>query len=214
VDIQNIATHEVGHLLGIDHSSESLFESEESLVEATMYFASETGETSRRDLSSDDILAVQSLYSASIPNAPTLSSGTEIERLQNEVTFSIKGSAFGAGTSFVLTQNKNSIYDAVSRYKTIESSSEATVVFDVGYFPSGSATLMAFNHASEIATIDVELSESSLAANSSSSGGGGGCQLQSKNSSWSFLSFLMVLIFFLGTQRFRRLSLPSSQRSR
>lgn len=52
VDLQSVATHEVGHLLGLDHSN---------LNRATMYYAY-TGGTSARKLHDDDIQGVCALY--------------------------------------------------------------------------------------------------------------------------------------------------------
>jgi hypothetical protein len=54
VDVQNIATHEAGHFIGIGHSE---------YADATMYYASGgNGETFRRDLTTDDEAAVCHLY--------------------------------------------------------------------------------------------------------------------------------------------------------
>ena len=52
-DIQNALAHEVGHLLGLDHSE---------LTDATMYRSARDGETSKRDLSEDDIAGIISIY--------------------------------------------------------------------------------------------------------------------------------------------------------
>ena len=52
-DIQNCMTHEVGHMIGLDHSA---------VPEATMYESGPTGETSKRSLSQDDIHGVFYLY--------------------------------------------------------------------------------------------------------------------------------------------------------
>ena len=54
-DLKNTLTHEVGHILGLDHSHDP---------EACMYATAVRGETSKRDLSEDDIEAVQWLYPA------------------------------------------------------------------------------------------------------------------------------------------------------
>lgn len=54
VDVQNTLTHEVGHLLGLDHSN---------VTEATMYAeAAQSGELKKRTLASDDTEALCTLY--------------------------------------------------------------------------------------------------------------------------------------------------------
>src|SRR3989338_6737943 len=62
VDIQNTSTHEIGHLLGLDHSSNDPFEEIESIRTATMYYATNPGVTSGRSLEFDDILGMKHLY--------------------------------------------------------------------------------------------------------------------------------------------------------
>jgi hypothetical protein len=52
-DLQNTLTHEVGHLLGLDHSLDG---------GATMYGGSPPGETSKRELAEDDRLGVCTAY--------------------------------------------------------------------------------------------------------------------------------------------------------
>jgi len=52
-DIQNIVTHEVGHLLGLAHSKET---------EATMYETTHQGELDKRTLHADDELGVCVIY--------------------------------------------------------------------------------------------------------------------------------------------------------
>ncbi len=53
MDVANIATHEIGHFLGLDHS--------ESLA-ATMYYSTSTGLTVASTLSADDIQGVCAIY--------------------------------------------------------------------------------------------------------------------------------------------------------
>ncbi|MCA9523104.1 MAG: matrixin family metalloprotease [Myxococcales bacterium] len=52
-DVQNMLTHEVGHLLGLEHSDDE---------ESTMYATSKAGEMSKRTLAQDDINGVSYLY--------------------------------------------------------------------------------------------------------------------------------------------------------
>lgn len=52
-DLLNMLTHELGHAVGLDHSSEP---------ESTMYGSTHVGETQKRDLHPDDEDAVRDLY--------------------------------------------------------------------------------------------------------------------------------------------------------
>lgn len=54
-DIQNTATHEAGHMLGLDHSADP---------QATMYAEAPEGDTSKRTLAQDDIDALCFVYPA------------------------------------------------------------------------------------------------------------------------------------------------------
>ena len=72
-DVQNSATHEVGHFSGLGHSSQS---------EATMFASARSGETKKRDLHSDDVAGLAALYGGAAPSggggvvsAPGVSSG-------------------------------------------------------------------------------------------------------------------------------------------
>lgn len=53
LDIQDVATHEIGHLLGLEHSE---------VPEATMYGEGATGSTVRRSLHFDDVEGVVAAY--------------------------------------------------------------------------------------------------------------------------------------------------------
>ncbi len=52
-DLQNTATHEIGHVLGLDESP---------VVDSTMFGSASAAETDKRTLEADDIAAVCSLY--------------------------------------------------------------------------------------------------------------------------------------------------------
>jgi hypothetical protein len=53
VDVQNTLVHEIGHFLGLDHSSDA---------DATMYFSAREGETKKRTLAQDDIDGICTIY--------------------------------------------------------------------------------------------------------------------------------------------------------
>lgn len=53
IDVQNTVTHEAGHWLGLDHSSDQ---------SATMYASAPSGETSKRRLGADDIQGICTIY--------------------------------------------------------------------------------------------------------------------------------------------------------
>lgn len=56
IDLENTMTHEVGHLLGLAHVREP---------DATMYGESPAGDTAKRDLAPDDLLAICEVYPSS-----------------------------------------------------------------------------------------------------------------------------------------------------
>ena len=66
-DIQNMVTHELGHVLGLDHPCRDRFR----CGAATMYFSAPAGETKKRDLDTDDIDGLCLLYGAEwVPEPP------------------------------------------------------------------------------------------------------------------------------------------------
>ena len=61
MDIQNITTHEVGHVVGLDDLYQDAYSKQ------TMYGYSDYGETTKRDLLAGDILGAQKLYGSPAP---------------------------------------------------------------------------------------------------------------------------------------------------
>jgi hypothetical protein len=59
MDVQNTVTHEAGHTLGLDHSGDP---------NATMYASAPFGETSKRDLGSDDTQGICAIYPKGKPS--------------------------------------------------------------------------------------------------------------------------------------------------
>lgn len=57
MDFENIATHELGHSVGLD----DLYE--DKCSEQTMYGYADDGETKKRNLEAGDITGIQKLYS-------------------------------------------------------------------------------------------------------------------------------------------------------
>jgi hypothetical protein len=64
VGVQNTVTHEVGHVVGFDHTPDP---------ESTMYADAQFGETKKRDLTADDVAGLCAVYPASVapPPAPS-----------------------------------------------------------------------------------------------------------------------------------------------
>jgi hypothetical protein len=60
MDLQNALTHEVGHVLGLDHT--------EDRSEATMYASAKAGEHTKRDLHWDDKEGIRYLYPVGVSN--------------------------------------------------------------------------------------------------------------------------------------------------
>jgi len=87
IDLQSVATHEIGHLLGLDHSA---------ILSATMFPRIGEGMNAPRVLSTDDIAGVSSIY----PTAAFLSKGS----ISGTVRFTSNALVYGA---IVVAVNSN-----------------------------------------------------------------------------------------------------------
>lgn len=192
IDVGNIATHEIGHFLGLDHSSEDLFESEFELEDATMYFAASAGETSRRTLKDDDISGIHSLYGTSQRGIPKISSVEVVSDTSGITEYRIRGENFNEYTSFVLTKRTSSELDAVARYRTVVSSNEVVARFDTAGMSTGQAQLVALNDPDHAASYSLNVTGLGLDSTQASSGGGG-CSLSLEEKSVSSLGFWLIL---------------------
>lgn len=70
LDLANVATHELGHVLGLHHPADAY---ENRCL--TMHAYTAFGETSKRSLGDGDVLGVRALYPACIGGAPALACG-------------------------------------------------------------------------------------------------------------------------------------------
>jgi hypothetical protein len=68
VDIQNVVTHEIGHIVGLGHSS---------VESAVMFKNSQTGDTSKREPKKDDIKGLCSVYEDNLPTYCSASTRTK-----------------------------------------------------------------------------------------------------------------------------------------
>ncbi|HLG20078.1 MAG TPA: matrixin family metalloprotease [Bdellovibrionota bacterium] len=146
VDIQNIATHEFGHFIGLDHSSENIFEPESKLYLATMFFASGPRETFRRLLKEDDQAAALNLYPTEDPNEPLIESISP--NVVNPATTSatavrIVGQNF-LNHSAAMLATRGDRGDVVGRVISV-SENEMNVVFDLYGLPSGGYDVVVAN---------------------------------------------------------------------
>ena len=66
IDVQNTVTHEAGHSLGLDHSTDP---------SATMYANAPSGDTSKRDLAPDDIQGICTIYPRGASTVTCLAQG-------------------------------------------------------------------------------------------------------------------------------------------
>lgn len=96
VDVQNIVTHEIGHMLGLADITDP------GCKDVTMFYASSSCDTSKRDLTQDDITGISMIYPATLsvqsvfPTSAANDTGVEI---------TITGSGFATGAQVRLTQD-------------------------------------------------------------------------------------------------------------
>ncbi|MCI5071965.1 matrixin family metalloprotease [bacterium] len=146
MDIQNIFTHEIGHGIGIDHSSENFSEKSTAHYLATMFYASGPGETFRRDLEALDIAAAQHAYNnQSLPKPSVDHISQKSFNLSNQYIYqvNIEGSNFRNTT---LVSLKVGIYNDDLQAKIVSQDSDSMLVeFNFLGMPSGTYDLRVAN---------------------------------------------------------------------
>lgn len=93
-DVKNTAVHEIGHLLGLEHSS---------VPEATMFAASPAAETQKRDLATDDQEGICAIYPKQGAGGTwvVVSSNEGLQTCQPAANASLPGSEVGVGCQTV-----------------------------------------------------------------------------------------------------------------
>ena len=206
VDIQNIVTHEIGHFIGLDHSSEEPFEEIASYRNAAMFFSSYPGDIAHRTLNDDDRAAKRFLYSANSVSAPIIDefSPTLTSNVENRVEIEILGSNFMPQT---LVRFHNGAEDVTVVAKITENEADRLVA--VASFlgqPTGDWDVVVANAHDALDRIDGALRVNGLqatVAKATNSSGGCGAVDAPTQSSASLLLAIAALITMMGCRRQR-----------
>lgn len=202
VDIQNVAAHEVGHFLGLGHSSENYSESDVNLYMATMFFASGPGETFRRVLRNDDMAAIQHLYPQGHVEKPEVDNVYPAEvdaRTTSNALLEISGDGFTDSTT-VLVARKGDAGDVVGKI-VAKTDSGLQVAIDTYGLSSGSYDIIVANSpdaqdrvAGAFALTSNWTSEDSVGSENYSTSSAGGCSIGSSGSSGLGTYLLMIAL--------------------
>lgn len=203
VDLQNVAAHEVGHFLGLGHSSENYTETNFDLYMATMFFASGPGETFRRVLKTDDVEAIRHLYPQDYVEKPAIDSVSPEEidvRSSSNAIVDIAGSGFTENSAVILAR-KSDRGDVIGRILS-RTDTSIQVELDTYGLGSGSYDIVVANSPD---AQDRMLSAISLTSNWSggdvgeqslaSSESAGGCSAHRSGSGQFLLMIALPFIF-------------------
>jgi len=219
VDIQNIATHEIGHFFGFDHASESPMEGKHEFRSATMYYSSGAGDVSRRTLNDDDTFAVKHLYPTDDYNKrilkPVASSITTDHGFNNgsEISVIVKGQNFGPLTMIKLVGPTRN--DTVCKILSITSQT-AECAFDLYNTNKGEYSLSVANSYNKGSILANAFTVYGREIEQPSSGGGCG-NMDGSNHGISISLLGMIILVFPITLVFLRkrvLVLAKVQRNR
>jgi hypothetical protein len=217
VDIQNIATHEIGHFIGLDHSSEDIFEPNQKFFLATMFFASGPGEIFRRELKDDDILAARNLYPSANVSEPVVDAvdpGVVDASAARSVTVKITGRGFvEASTAMIAVDTDQG--DIMGNVVDV-SDTEMNVTFDLSKLHTGEYDVVVANAYDRMDRVPQALAVSggfgslnpgtgSGTGDGQASSSAGGCSVPvTDNSPAGLFSGLLMILFpliLIGTSR-------------
>ena len=199
VDVQNIATHEAGHALGLDHSTNSAA-APENLRLATMFFAASEGETLRRDLENDDILGAKFNYTQKSFVAPTIDTiePSYADNRSPRYIVELRGSGFSEHVQVQLTNSDSG--EIVTGDLNVSSENLIVATFNMFTATTGIWDLRVWNsydtYSSKTASLLVTGAE--FATDSSS---GGGCSINQRQGKRGFASTVLLLLVAILTLR-------------
>jgi len=197
-DIQNVITHEFGHFLGLDHTSESLSEPDQDLLDATMFYASFPGQISNRTIENHDKWGITHLYTEddmAQPSVDEISPNSLQVSYKGSATVEIYGDNFENTTSVVLAVNSNK-GDVVGRVISVQNN-RLTASFDVSNLQTGEYDVVVANSYNKYTRIEKGMSIQNSTVigtynNDAGDSGGGGCH--SAGSSAILLFMLPILL--------------------
>ena len=205
VDVQNIVTHEIGHWMGLEHSSKDPFESMTIYRLAAMFFSSFPGDIAHRLLNEDDEAAKRFLYPNGDVPKPTIDdfSPTLTSNVEDSVHVEINGSGFMDQT-LVRFYNSDAKVSLVAKVLVNESERLEVVANFVGQ-PTGDWDVVvenAYNSSSRLrGALRVNGLQTSVAKPTSGGGGCGAVHAPHQSLASALVALITVIILTLRRRR-------------